>query len=285
MPNTVISYADYDITRDSDINEYDDATVAKLDTDFLNGHAGVTYKPRPNGSIYASASSSSNVPGELLDAGAVAYGGLTELSADYTKPERNVTIELGTKWNIANDNLALAAAIFQTEKSNQLESSGRGDSAVVSQTGAAKVQGAEISVSGKATPRLTLTAGASYLDTEVTESSTAENVGLKLANVASKSAFVQAKYDVTPRFAVGASLTHTGEILGGTFAATTGNSLESSNRLDLMAELKVNNSLSFQANVINATDEPAYDALYRSGSPFVYVGEGRSASLTMNYSF
>ena len=278
-----LRYDYYDIERDSDINEYDDASVAQLDTDFLNGHLGFTYKPRENGSIYLSGSSSSNVPGELLDAGAVAYGGLTADSAEFTKPERNKTIELGTKWNLANDNVAVTAAIFRTEKTNQLESSGRGDAAVVSQTGGAVVKGAEFSISGKATPKLTLTAGAAYLDTEVTDSSDESTIGLELANVASKSAFVQAKYDVTPRFAVGGSVTHTGEILGGTFAATTGNAIEASNRLDLMASYKVNQKLSFQANILNATDETIYDALYRSGSPFVYVAEGRTASLTMNY--
>ncbi|RVU84633.1 TonB-dependent siderophore receptor [Leucothrix sargassi] len=280
-----LRYDYYDIERNSDINEYDDANVAKLDTDFLNGHLGFTYKPRENGSIYLSGSSSSTVPGELLDAGAAAYGGLTDLSAEYTKPERNKTIELGTKWNVANDNLTLAAAIFQTDKTNQLEASGRGDSAVVTQTGEARVKGVEFSVSGNATPKLTLSAGAAYLDTEVTDSSDETTIGAELANVASKSAFVQAKYSVTPRFAVGGTVTHTGEIHGGTFAATSGNTLEASNRLDLMANYKVNESLSFQANILNATDEPIYDALYRSGSPFVYVGTGRAASLTMNYEF
>ncbi|PWQ92549.1 TonB-dependent receptor [Leucothrix pacifica] len=281
-----IRYDYYDISKNSDVNEYDAANVASLDTDFLNGHLGLTYKPRDNGSIYATVSSSSNVPGELLDAGAAAYGGLTDTTAAFTKPEENLNFEIGTKWNLANDNLALTAAIFQIDKKNQLETSGgRGSPAVTTQTGEARVKGAEFSVSGKATPKLTLTAGAAYLDTEVIDSADASTIGLKLANVASKSAFVQAKYAVTPLFAVGGSITHTGEIHGGTFAATTGNTLASTNRLDLMAEYKVNKSLSLQANVINATDEDLYDSFYRSGSPFVFTGAGRSASLTMNYDF
>ena len=281
-----IRYDYYDIYRNSDTNEYDAANIASLDTDFLNGHIGLTYKPRKNGSIYANVSSSSNVPGELLDASAAAYGGLTEGSAAFTKPERNINVELGTKWNLANDNLALTAAIFQIDKSNRLETSGgRGEPTVTTQTGKARVKGAEFSVSGKATPKLSLTAGAAYLDTKVTGSADESTIGLKLANVASKSAFVQAKYAVTPLFAVGGSVTHTGEIHGGTFAATTGNTLSASNRLDLMAEYKVNKSLSLQANVINATDEDIYDSFYRSGSPFVFTGVGRSASLTVNYDF
>ena len=281
-----IRYDYYDISKNSDVNEYDAANIASLDTDFINGHIGLTYKPRKNGSIYASVSSSSNVPGELLDAGAAAYGGLTDGSAAFTKPEKNVNFEIGTKWNLANDNLALTAAIFQIDKSNRIETSGgRGEPTITTQSGKARVKGAEFSLSGKPTPKLSLTAGAAYLDTEVTGSADASTIGLRLANVASKSAFVQAKYNVTPLFAVGGSVTHTGEIHGGTFAATTGNTLAASNRLDLMAEYKVNKSLSFQANVINATDENLYDAFYRSGSPFVFTGAGRSASLTMNYSF
>lgn len=280
-----VRYDMYDISKDTIANEYDDATYGELDTDFLNGHLGFTYKPRPNGSIYASVSTSSNVPGELLDASAAAYGGLTADSSEFTKPERNKSYEIGTKWDLANNHLALTAAIFQTDKSNKLEETGpRGDTEIT-QTGGARVKGAEITLSGNATPKLTLSGGATYLDTEVTESADADTIGLELANVASKSAFIQAKYAVTPRFSMGATLTHTGEIKGGTFAATTGNTLEASNRLDLMADFKVNKNLSLQANLNNATDETIYEAFYRSGSPFVYVAPGRTGSVSFTYDF
>ena len=83
---------------------------------------GVVYKPARNGSVYLSYGTSSNPSGEAtgLSGGAdgAAAGGLGGGRANL-EPEKNRSIELGTKWNLANDKLALTAALFQTEKTNQ----------------------------------------------------------------------------------------------------------------------------------------------------------------------
>lgn len=248
------------------------------DKGFTNGHAGVVYKPKENGSVYASVSTSSNVPGEMYDGvGTVAYGGL---NADVAKfePEQNQSIELGTKWNLANDNLAVSAAVFQLEKSNKIESN-------TSNKGEVRLQGIELGVSGNVTEKLSLAGGAVYMDSEITGSATPANLGKPLANIAEKSASIQTKYQATPKIAVGGSLIHTGEVGGGAFAATTGNTIKASNRLDLMGEYKINNKLSAQLNVKNATDETIYEALYRSGAPFTYVAPGRTTNVSLTYDF
>ena len=123
------------------------------------------------------------------------------------------------------------------------------------------------------------------MNTKVTSSVVPDAVGKDLANVAEKSASIQAKYQATPKVAVGGTVVHTGKIKGGTFAATTGLELPSSNRLDLMGEYKINNKLSTQLNIKNATDETIYEAFYRSTAPFTYVAPGRTTNISLTYDF
>lgn len=258
---------------------------ARYDRGFTNGHVGLVFKPKANASVYTSYSTSSNLPGEMYDGvGDVAYGGLTEAIQDF-KPEQNKSIELGTKWNVANDNLALSAAVFQTDKKNKIESLRAGAVTTYHQTGAIRVKGIEFGVSGNPTPKLNLSGGLTYMDTEVTHSADPTIIGKEVANVAAKSASLQTKYQVTPKLALGGTVVHTGKIKGGAFAATTDRELPSSNRLDLMAQYKLSKKLTAQLNVNNATDETIYEALYRSGSPFTYVAPGRAVNVTFNYDF
>lgn len=265
------------------------APPVKYNEGFTNGHAGVVYKPKENGSVYASVSTSSNVPGEMYDGvGDIAYGGLNEQISGF-KPEQNKSLELGTKWNLMNDDLSVSAALFQTDKKNKIEAvrTGTGATATTaySQTGKVRIQGLELGVSGNATEKLSLAGGAVYMDTKITDSADAASVGKDLANIAEKSASIQAKYQTTPKLALGGSVIHVGEVKGGGFAATTGNTIPSSNRLDLMGEYKINNKMSAQLNVKNATDETIYEALYRSGAPFTYVAPGRTTNVSLTYDF
>ncbi len=246
---------------------------------FTNGHFGFVYKPQENGSIYASVSSSSNIPGEAVDSGAPAYGGINE-TTENAKPEKNKSFELGTKWNLANDNLALNAAVFRTEKKNKIETVGT----VMHQVGAVKVDGLEVGISGNVTPKLSLSGGAVYMDTEITDSVNAANKGKKLANIAEKSASIQAKYQATPQLAVGGTLVHTGKFKGGgNFEASDTRELPASNRLDVMAEYKINKKLGAQLNVKNATNKTIFEAVYPSG--FTYVAPGRTTNVSLTYDF
>lgn len=77
-----------------------------------NYQVGITYKPLPNGSVYAAWSTSSNPSGETSG-----NGGL-EIAANNANldPEKNRNYEIGTKWDFFDDNLSLTAALFRTEK-------------------------------------------------------------------------------------------------------------------------------------------------------------------------
>jgi catecholate siderophore receptor len=286
-----LRYEQFDITRQAREGTYDTNSDSADSTQFTNGHAGLVYKPRENGSLYASASTSSNLPGEMFDSGGVEYGGITPLTAALKEPEKNQTLEVGTKWNLRGDNLAVGAAVFQTDKKNKIEVVGSGTAQQAYQSGEVRVKGIEVNASGNVNPKWSVTGGAAYMDTEITHSATASNIGLELANVAPKSAYIQTKYQVTPKLAVGGGITYKDKIKAGTFAAnvkdSNGNNLAlpASTRLDLMAQYKLSKKLTAQLNVNNATDKTIYEAFYRSSAPFTYVAPGRSANVTFNYDF
>jgi catecholate siderophore receptor len=282
-----IRYDHFDIDN-TGFNYNDGVTTDTVyyDKGYVNGHAGVTYKPTENSSIYGSVSTSSNLPGEMYDGvNSVDYGGLIAGMEDI-KPEQNVNFEIGTKWEVVGGDLLVSAALFQMTKSNKVENAaGRGEEADLYQTGEVRISGIELGASGKLTPKLSLAAGVSVMDTEVTKSIDEDSIGRDLANVAEKSASLQLKYQATPKLAIGGTWVHTGEIKGGSFAATSGNSIDSSDRLDLMAEYQINKQAAVQANVKNITDENIYDALYRSGSPFTFTSPGRTANVSFTYDF
>ncbi len=250
----------------------------------INWNAGVTWKPMPNGTVYAAVATSTNPMGQELDAGGGFYGGLDEAGA-LLSPEKNISFELGTKWELFDDHLLASAALFRTQKSNARETVGRGASALTSDTGEYYVQGVEFGLSGNITDRLMIFGGASFMQSEVTASSDAGNIGLELANIAHHQFNLLARYQLTDDLAFGAQATWRGEIKGGSLAATNGNTLPGFWRFDAMAEYRISETAALNFSVTNLTDETYYDAFYRSGSPFTYVAPGRSAMATLKLDF
>jgi catecholate siderophore receptor len=53
-------------------------------------------------------------------------------------------------------------------------------------------------------------------------------------------------------------------------------------RVDLFGGYQVTDRVEVSINVLNATDEVYYDALYRSATPFSYIAPGRSALITLD---
>ncbi|WP_078119196.1 TonB-dependent receptor [Thiosocius teredinicola] len=259
------------------------------DESFLNGHFGVTYSPWANGNVYLAYSTSSNPTGEQFDAFTnCAYGGLCEdANGEFPSPEKNTNIEIGTKWELMDHKLLFTAAVFQVTKEDVISSSGgRGAPVVLTQVGEMRVRGLELGLTGNITPKLSLFAGATFMDTEITESDDPDEIGDPFPNTAETSANVQLRYQATPEWAIGGTVTYTGEISGGTpNGAPTDNTIDANTRLDLMTEYAFSKNLKARVNVLNVTDEEYYDALYRSGAPFTYIGEGRSATLTLDYTF
>lgn len=257
-------------------------TTSRVD-DLFNWNVGIVYKPVPIASIYAAYATSSNPTGQELDANGVDYGGLAVNVASLS-PEKNTAIEVGTKWELFNKRLLATAALFQTEKENAREA-GLGGGAPTS-TGAYRVRGFELGAQGNITEQWSVFGGIVVMETEVLESNTAAFIGRRLANIPLHQFAMLSKYALTEKLTVGAQATYSGEVYSGVLAQDSNFfNIPAHWRFDALAEYKFSKNFSAQLNVVNLTDEIYYDALYRSGSPFVFIAPGRAGYLTLNWKY
>jgi len=280
------------------------ATTYSYSDGFWNGHVGVVFSPWENGNVYAGWSTSSNINGGEADAGTqCGYGGLCEDSAgNYSaEPEQAENFEIGTKWNLFDNNLLLTAAAFLTKKEDVIESGVDSyQSGGSFNTGANRVHGVELGLSGNITPKLSGQIGLAIMDSKTTDSyydgtvavtrgpntEYPDYIGLPKANFAKKSVSAQLRYQFTPKFAFGGNLTYASEILGG--QPDTGSdgrvTLPGYTVYDMFASYQVSDELDVRLNVQNLTDKDYYTAVYRGGS-IAYIGDGRSANATLTYKF
>lgn len=281
--NVGLRLDDYDIERKGvDRRTSEPVKYERQDTLF-NWNLGVSYKVAENGILYAAYATSSNPMGQELDAGGGSYGGLDE-AGEILKPEENTSFELGTKWTV-NDHLLLTAAAFRTTKDNARESVGRGPDAVTDDTGKYEIEGYELGFAGNVTNKLSVFGGYTQMFSNILESADEENIGKEFANIAHEQFNFLASYQLTDKFRFGGQATWRGSVKGGTFAASDEHEIPSYWRFDLMASYQINERMAISGRIDNLTDELYYDALYRSGEPFVYVAPGRSASITLDYTF
>ena len=256
----------------------------------INGHLGLSYKVAPKGMVYASYGTSQDINGGEPDAGTSSgYGGLVTYNGDAAsaKPETSQNIELGTKWNVMDDKLLLTAALFRTTKKDVMEGAEYGTVGTFN-TGKNRVQGLELGLTGKITPKFEMQAGAAFMKSKVLQSSTPSNVGLPLSNFADRSFSVQGKYYLTRDIAVGALARYESKRCGGqpdTGAGYTNgqcsNPVPSFTVYDLFASYRINKKANLRLNVLNVTNKDYYTAVYRSGA-FLYKGDARAVRLTLN---
>ncbi|MGR1582920.1 TonB-dependent receptor [Thalassobius sp. S69A] len=271
----------YDIERTGTDRAGDAYALSRSDT-MLNGSLSVTYKPSDKLRIYGAAATSTNPMGQEIASGGGYYGGL-DTNGEGLKPEQNLSLELGAKYEL-NNHLLLTAALFQTTKDNAREDVGRGADAVTSDTLKYRVRGIELGVAGKVNDRVGLFGGAVFSDSEILDSATADYIGESLPTITHKQFNLLVTYDVSDDLMLGLQTNFVGKRdLGST--VPNGNVLPSHWTFDLVGSYAINKATSVRFGIDNITDKTYYDTAYRSGEPFTYVGPGREiwASLDMKF--
>jgi catecholate siderophore receptor len=258
------------------------ATYLKMNSDLVNYNVGLVYKPMSIGSLYAAYATSANPFGSELDATGTDYGGVPANTAVLLGPERNKAAELGTKWELADRHLLVTAALFQTTKDNARETNAAG---LLTSNAAYRIQGIDIEAEGKITDRWSIFGGLVLMQSKVTQSNIASNLGLQLANVAHQSFSMLTKYKFDGDWEVGGQAVYRSKVYGGTFAANTGNELPSYWRFDAFVEKKIDKNWTMKLYAQNLTNKLYYDTLYRSAVPFVAVAPGRAFYLVTTAKF
>jgi catecholate siderophore receptor len=274
---------------DTDYKTYNAAgtTTAKgQDTsEFVTGQLGLVWKPAENGSIYVSYATSATPPGAMLGEGTEGNplpgtpdrsGNL--LSSDL-EPEETTNYEIGTKWDLLNERLSLAAALFRTEKENARVQVGTTSYENVGET---RVQGIELSASGKITDKWQVFAGYTYMQARQIDGGPIGGVndGNQLPNTPNNSASLWTTYSITPKLTVGGGAFYMDEVYGNVANTTV---VDSYVRYDAMAAYKLTKNVDLQLNVQNLTNEVYYDKAF--STHFANQAAGRTALLTTSVHF
>jgi catecholate siderophore receptor len=115
-----------------------------------------------------------------------------------------------------------------------------------------------------------------------------DRIGLPKANFSKRSLSAQLRYEATPKFAFGGTVTYASSFFGG--QPDEGTDTDSAPEFpsytvyDVFATYDISKQLSVRANVLNLFDKEYYTAGYRGGS-IVYVGDARSANVNLTYKF
>lgn len=250
-------------------------------SEFLNWHGGLVFKPSEISTLYLSYSTSSNPACEQLDALALDYGGCDVRVVDFD-PVENRSWELGGKVNLFDEHFNLSAALFQIERSGVPVSTGGGSAPLGVQD--QEVIGIELVAAGNITPHWSLFSGVTFMDTEITASPIATQIGASFPNVSETSFTLTSRHQLTDRLHFGGTAVYNSEKFGGTIAAGT-TRVPGYWRFDLFGGYDLSESVSLSFNLLNVTDEVYYDALYRSATPFTYIAPGRALHVTLDWDF
>lgn len=269
--------------------------------------AGLVWKPRANGSVYLSTSTAATPPGSFLANGSEtnAVNVTSQALTDALRVERTRNYEIGTKWNLFGEALAVTLAAFHAETSNARTTDTAGTVAYV---GGKRIKGIEFTASGNLTERWTVYGGYTYMDSKIVSSGAtattiggviyyapAANNGKRFPNTPEHSFTATTTYQVNRALTLGGNATYMSKVTGGygDLRMLSSGMLVVSKpieryvpgywRFDLNARLKITPNVELQANVNNLFDKRYFDKAY--ASHFAGQAAGRTAIATLNVSY
>jgi catecholate siderophore receptor len=259
-----------------------DGTITTTDHSdtLVSGNIGLTWKPMENGSVYLSYANAKEPP-------AISAAGTGATGTENADPQENDSVELGTKWELFDDRLLVGAALFRTERTNELiDDDGIEDTPQVFD-GKRRVQGVELSATGKITENWSVYGAYTYQDSEIVKASANSPIqGEILADTPEHSASAWTTVALPYGFVVGGGVQYVGERKPGPADSDRPWRLDSYTVVDLMASYVINDAFSLRLNVNNVTDEEYFERPRVTGTyAFAIPGEGRNAMLTLNYDF
>ncbi|HZX17855.1 MAG TPA: catecholate siderophore receptor Fiu [Pseudomonas sp.] len=259
--------------------------------DLTSWNTGVVFKPLENGSIYLSYANSLTPPGSgnfNLAASSATSSSNEQVGLD---PQETEHLELGTKWDLLDERLALTLAAYRTENENQV--SYDSFTATYFQEGKTRVDGVELGVVGQLNNFWQVSAGIAHMETKQIDQASRNNAG-----VVSESTGVRWSPDLTATLWTSYTL---GDLtLGGGAryvseqdrVVTSGTNLATQNMpsipsywvADAMAAYRVNDNVNLRVNLYNLFDEEYIESLNNSGAR-ARLGAPRSAMFTTELSF
>jgi len=249
----------------------------------VSGKLGAVYKFGDAVSLYANWAVSQQPPG---GATMELSGAANNANNPKFDPQVARTLEVGTKWNLIDDALALNLALFRTEVSNEINTQLLDDDGNPTQTGEKRVEGIEISAVGNLTDNWSVSAGFSHLDTRVVEGAPAAADGTPNLTYTPDDAFTGwTTYRFPFGLSVGGGLRYTAGMHRGTDGAVgTPAFTKSWTVWDAVASYAINDQLTLRLNGYNLFDKRYVAAINKSGYRYT-PGQPRTFLLSADFRF
>ncbi len=243
---------------------------------------GLLYKPAVNGSIYASYATSYTPPGSANFALSATANNQANSALD---PQKTDNIELGTKWDLLDNQLNVTAAIFRTENDKQTSFD---DQLRAAQIGKTRVSGVELLAVGQLTEYWQLSAGITKLNAKALDQQNATGLDTTAVQwTPDYSATLWTQYAFNG-FTIGGGARYMGEqkrlVTTANPALNNVPNIESYTVADAMLAYAVNKNLNLRLNVYNIFDKEYVETLNNGGSR-VRLGLPRSAMVTAEFVF
>lgn len=220
----------------------------------VSWRAGVTYKPRLEGSVYLAYGTSFN---PSVDAAATGAGFSTNENAANNpnlEPEETRNYEAGIKWDAFGGRLSLNGALFRTEKVNARTRNLNSDPFVLE--GRHQVNGVEMSASGSLSDRWTLIAAYAFMESEIAASANAAERDNDLALTPEHTFSVWTTYQLPIDVTIGGGAQYMDAVFRN---ATNTTAVPSYWLVSGLASYEVNEHLTLRVNLQNLTDEQYVD--------------------------
>jgi catecholate siderophore receptor len=245
------------------------ADVARIDR-MLSWRAGIVYKPRQNGSIYAAYGTSLNPSLEGLS---------YQTAGTAIDPEKTYTFEVGSKWDLFKDRLLFSGAVFRVDKSNARTPGLLPDDPPQVLQGKQQVNGLEVGATGSITRQWKLFAAYTYLDSEIVESNVITEIGKRLQNTPKNSFNLWTTYQSPWKIGVGGGARYVDRRFGNNINTRF---VDSYWTIDALVSYPLTEHLDLRLNIYNLTDEYFFDRL--AGGHLV-PGPSRSVSVNLGFRF
>src|SRR3569623_1319539 len=237
---------------------------------FTSVRTGAIYQPTDTQSYYLSYGTSFNPSLEQLT--------LTT-GQQNLDPEKNRSIELGGKWDLLNGNLSLNSALFRIQKTNARTQVATGE---YSLAGEVQVDGFEVGVAGRITPKWQLIGGYTLLDAKIVKAAAFENTEGKVpANTPRHSATLWSTYNFTPEWEFGGGATY----MSSRYASNT-NVVDAGSYARWAATVAYHQpKYDIRLNLLYLTDRRAFVSVIPSDGGRSVPDIGRTALQTVTYRF
>lgn len=241
---------------------------AQQTVSFTSARGGVIYQPDEKQSYYVSYGTSFNPVLEQL----TLTNGTQNLS-----PTKNRSYEIGGKWNLLDDTLAINAALYRLEQTNARTQTASGEYTL---DGNIRVRGAELGAVGHITKHWQIFSGYSYMDGKIVKArdGTQGNVP---ANTPRHTFAAWSTYTFAEHWEAGGGPTYMSQ----RYAANTDKtSVGGYTRWDAMVAYH-QPSYDIRLNLLNLANKRYFDAVIPSDGGRAVPGIGRTALATFTYKF